>query len=208
METKGTLFLRSNHMHYSRPTMVSCWHQAREAEPKDYDVAACPTGRKDLHLSTYRHFSNGKAEGWTTSTEAQLSQHHLKKDYEVKETPKPFLSARNFSAAGFERETGRPKTGFRAVLPRHPADHNKMDLQTTYFRSFQAPYVYTAPPKPAQDLPDYSTAFRKCHSQFTDTADYRRHGKNIWQDESGNYANKDLKNKLLKHSNPITQHVL
>uniref|UniRef100_A0A8C4RI20 Uncharacterized protein n=1 Tax=Erpetoichthys calabaricus TaxID=27687 RepID=A0A8C4RI20_ERPCA len=59
--------------------------------------------------------------------------------------------------------------------------------------------------KPVQDLPDYSTAFRKCHSQFTDTADYRRHGKNIWQDESGNYANKDLKNKQLKHSNPITQ---
>lgn len=53
----------------------------------------------------------------------------------------------------------------------------------------------------------YSVVHRKCHSQFTDTADYRRHGINTWQDESGIYANADIKQKVFPVTNPIPSNV-
>ncbi|KAH0628276.1 hypothetical protein JD844_009193 [Phrynosoma platyrhinos] len=58
------------------------------------------------------------------------------------------------------------------------------------------------------DSGGYSVVHRKCHSQFTDTADYRRHGINTWQDESGVYANADLKLKVFPVTNPIPTNVL
>ena len=57
-----------------------------------------------------------------------------------------------------------------------------------------------------KDFPDESTALKKCHSQFTDTADYRRPGRNTFQDESGLYANSHLKKQtsFVNQENPIT----
>lgn len=46
--------------------------------------------------------------------------------------------------------------------------------------------------------PDNTQALKKCHSQFTDRADYRRPGRNTWQDESGVYANSMQKLSLVK----------
>ena len=40
-----------------------------------------------------------------------------------------------------------------------------------------------------QHFDDYTEAYKRCQSQFTDTADYRRNGRNTWQDESGIYHN-------------------
>ena len=58
----------------------------------------------------------------------------------------------------------------------------------------------TAPPEP-----DRSAAWRKCHSQFTDVDDYRRHGLNTWHDESGVYANSAIHGEVFKPTNPIPE---
>lgn len=56
----------------------------------------------------------------------------------------------------------------------------------------------TPPPEP-----DQSALWRKCHSQFTDVDDYRRHGLNTWHDETGVYANSMVRDQVLKPTNPI-----
>jgi hypothetical protein len=57
VERKGSLTLRSDHMTYGRATLNSNWHQAREAEPKDYDIGADVNAR-NLHKATYDRLSN------------------------------------------------------------------------------------------------------------------------------------------------------
>jgi len=47
--------------------------------------------------------------------------------------------------------------------------------------------------------------WKKCHSQFTDVDDYRRHGHNTWMDESGIYANTDLKRQYIKPTDTIPE---
>ncbi len=59
-----------------------------------------------------------------------------------------------------------------------------------------------------EESKDNSSAFKKCHSQFTDSADYRRPGLNTWQDESGTYANSEIKQQTFKASNPIPDRLL
>uniref|UniRef100_A0A8D0GK75 Cilia and flagella associated protein 95 n=1 Tax=Sphenodon punctatus TaxID=8508 RepID=A0A8D0GK75_SPHPU len=80
-----------------------------------------------------------------------------------------------------------------------------MYLDTTYHIDYVPPYDYAPYFEPQMD--DYSIVHRKCCSQFTDTADYRRHGINTWQDESGIYANADLKLKVFPINNPIPSNV-
>lgn len=60
--------------------------------------------------------------------------------------------------------------------------------------------LQTPPPEP-----DQSAAWRKCLSQFTDVDDYRRHGSNTWHDESGIYANSEIRTEVLKPTNPIPE---
>ena len=55
---------------------------------------------------------------------------------------------------------------------------------------------------------DNIIAYKKCHSQFTDTADYRRLGLNTWQDESGFYANTETKREVFRSTNPIPERLL
>ncbi|XP_069820367.1 cilia- and flagella-associated protein 95 isoform X2 [Dendropsophus ebraccatus] len=129
LETKGSLYLRSHHMHYEKPTKVSGWHQSREAEPKDYDVNEVPLGKKNLCHSTYRRFGNISNEDWNTTTEHQLSQVHLKGDYEVKDVRKQMVSEDNLATLNLKRQTGLPDSGFGAVLPHHSKDHNKIRIQ-------------------------------------------------------------------------------
>ncbi|XP_030048240.1 cilia- and flagella-associated protein 95 [Microcaecilia unicolor] len=202
-ERKGSLTLRAQDMMtYGRPTLVYNWHCNRETEPKDYDVQAIPLSEKNFHYSTYRRLGTSEND-WSTTTDQQLSQISLKKDYEEKEIHKPLVNIDNFHTAVFKRDTGRPERGYGAVLPRHPSDHMKMFLETTYNSHFVAPYPYI--PSYRYLAPqEYSTVHRKCHSQFTDPADYRRYGINTWQDESGVYANAELKRKFFKPTCPIT----
>ncbi|KAM4051145.1 cilia- and flagella-associated protein 95 [Anomaloglossus baeobatrachus] len=206
MERKGSLYLRSSHMHYDKPTKVSGWHQSREAEPKDYDVNEAPLGKKNLSRSTYRRFGNVTSEEWNTTTEHQLSQVHLKGDYEVQDVGKQMINEDNLETLNLKRHTGLPDSGFGAVLPHHNKDHNKMHLITTYGIDYMAPFHYTPHPK-LPEVPNYSFAFKKCHSQFTDASDYRRHGRNTWQDESGIYANGEVRQKVFKPTCPITPHL-
>lgn len=63
--------------------------------------------------------------------------------------------------------------------------------------------MYTILQEKPADFPDLSPAYRKCNSQFTDTADYRRPGRNTWQDESGVYANTHYKRQVMQPTNPI-----
>lgn len=54
VERKGSLCLKSNHMHFGKRTLNSDWHSSREAEPKDYDVATASDKDRDQHLATYK----------------------------------------------------------------------------------------------------------------------------------------------------------
>ncbi|XP_036382698.1 protein C9orf135-like [Megalops cyprinoides] len=193
-------------MHYSKATLVSNWHRTREAEPKDYDLTACPEGEKSLHRSTYKHFGTCTNTGWTTTTEDQLSHWNLQRQHEVMNTRRSMVQTDLFQSVVLDRETMRPKTGYNAVLPRHRTGHNQMDLRTTYGLDYLSPHVYSKKEiKVMQDQPDGAAMFRKRVSQFTDTADYHRSGRNTWQDESGVYGPREAGIQASQPTNPICQ---
>ncbi|OCT97866.1 protein C9orf135 [Xenopus laevis] len=200
-ERKGSLYLRSNHVTYGRTTLVSGWHQNREAEPKDYDLDTLPLGKKNLCHSTYRSLGKVETTDWKTTTEEQLSQVQLKKDYEARDVPKSMVNENTIDAVDVYRQTGSYERG--SVLPRHDKDHGKIHLETTYHNDYSFPFQPTMIPH----APECPAAYKKCHSQFTDTADYRRDGRNTWQDESGIYGNHQIKHSIFKKSCPITPHL-
>ncbi|KAM9138666.1 cilia- and flagella-associated protein 95 [Pangshura tecta] len=204
LERKGALTLRSHCVQYGKPTLMYRWHQNREAEPKDYDINEVPLGSKNLCQSTYSRF--GTVDGtWITTYQDHLSQPYTNKGYREIEIHKSMLNEDNFEDGVIDRETGLPKTGVGAVLPRHPSDRFQMYLDTTYRIDYVPPYDYM--PYVGAQPDGYSIVHRKCHSQFTDTADYRRHGLNTWQDESGIYANMDIKQQVFPVTNPIPSNV-
>ncbi|KAG5841247.1 hypothetical protein ANANG_G00197520 [Anguilla anguilla] len=186
-------------MPYGNATLVSDWHKYREAEPKDYDFSALPEGKKSLHKSTYRHFGTSGNTIWTTTTGEQLSQCLLKKQQEVEGTRMSMLRADLFHSAVLDRETNHLKAGHNAVLPRHQLGHNRIDLKTTYVQDYLPPYTHDKQEtKVTPDQPEDSSQFRKRISQFTDAADYRRLGRNTWQDERV-----ECRTEALKPTNPI-----
>ncbi|KAG8130628.1 hypothetical protein E2320_017308, partial [Naja naja] len=181
MERKGALTLRSNSAYYGRPTLVSGWSQNRETEPKDYDIHDIPLGSKNLCQSTYWRFGT-MDQKWITTYQDYLSSPCSKKEYKELEVWKPLLD----------------EDGFHTIVVDRFMD-------TSYRLDYVPPYDYI--PYVTPDTNGYSVVHRKCHSQFTDTADYRRHGINTWQDESGVYANSDLKQKVFPVTNPIPIYV-
>lgn len=208
VERKGSLFLRSDHMDYSRPTLVSNWHQAREAEPKDYDIKDYQPQKRDLHNSTYHRIGNVTDGSFpnTTSHEQMEQVVKFKSDFETRETRRQMVDMDTFNSISYKRDTGAPERGFGSVLPQHPPDHGKRYLDTTYRVDYESPYPYE-PQKTHPPEPDQSAAWRKCHSQFTDVDDYRRHGPNTWHNESGVYANTALRTDVFKPRNPIPDHL-
>ncbi|CAH1774853.1 unnamed protein product [Owenia fusiformis] len=204
VERKGSLYLRSDHMNYSRATLNSNWHQARESEPKDYDISKAP--ERDLCKATYGRIGNvTKGELPQTTYQDHSGQIFLKKDFQEQETRHPMINPSTFAHSDLDRETGAPDTGFGSILPRHHAEHNKRHLQTTNKADFKPPFPYTPAEEKPLDFPDNSVAYRKCHSQFTDTSDYRRPGRNTWQDESGLYSNSHYKEQVFKPTNTIPE---
>ena len=212
VERKGSLYLRSSHMNYSRGTLNSNWHQAREAEPKTYDINNFPSppGR-NLHNTTYDRIGNtldDKAR-LTTTTQAAMQQIALKDDFTEKETNKKVVDVGSLPHANVDRTIdSAPSSGFGAVLPRHNPEHDKLHLETTHRADYTPPYPYTPNQEQLLEFEDNSGAYRKCHSQFTDTADYRRSGKNTWQDESGTYANTPDKRRVFPKTNPIPERLI
>ncbi|XP_024262741.1 protein C9orf135 isoform X1 [Oncorhynchus tshawytscha] len=197
-------------MYYSRPTLISNWHKNREAEPKDYDFSLCPDGKKKLSKSTYKHFGTYMDADWSTSTETQMSQYLLKRDYEPKKILKSMVEADHFQSADFDKRTVRDTAGHvtgvtNSILPHHRPGHDKMKLDSTYAVDYLPPWdsskeARTMKSRAADSIPDY----RKPQSQFTDTADYRRGGRNTWQDESGVYGTLGATSRAqAQPSNPI-----
>ncbi|KAM9330696.1 cilia- and flagella-associated protein 95 [Gastrophryne carolinensis] len=213
LERKGSLHLRSNHMHYNKRTLVSGWHHNREAEPKDYDVKDAPLGKKNLCRSSYMRFGNLDIKDWNTTTQNHLSQIQTQNDYKVRDVPKKMVNEDNITVLNIKRQTGCPERGFGSALPHHSKDHRKLKMAsygpTVNLQRSAAGFPDTALQAmlnvPA--VPAYSSAYKKCHSQFTDTADYRRHGRNTWHDESGVYGNRQIKQLLFKSTCPITTHL-
>ncbi|XP_039273847.1 cilia- and flagella-associated protein 95-like [Styela clava] len=210
VERKGSLYLRSDHMNYSRATLNSNWHQAREAEPKNYDINVFPKppGR-NLHTATYERIGHLKSKGLpNTTTKSALEQISLKPDFTERETRKSMVDVASFGHAIIDRELDAPSRGFGAVLPRHHPDYDKLHLETTHKADFTPPYPYDPAPERPPDFPDNSKAHRRYQSQFTDTADYRRSGRNTWQDESGVYGNTEDKRTVFPRTNPIPERLV
>lgn len=53
-----------------------------------------------------------------------------------------------------------------------------------------------------------SPLWKKCHSQFTDVDDYRHHGNNTWHNQSGCYANQDVRGTVVRKTDTIPQRLL
>lgn len=203
-ERKGSLFLRSDHMNYSRAILNSNWHQARESEPKDYDLNRDPV--RDLSKASYNRIGN-VTDGSLPETEYQdmSKQVELKPMFTEKPAHLSMVDPASLQYTHIDRDTGDPKHGYGAVLPRHHPDYNKYYLDTTYESDFKPPYPYEPSSGKPVEVPDNSLAYKKCHSQFTDTTDYRRPGRNTWADESGIYANTHFKREVYKTRNPIPE---
>eukprot|EP00112_Aurelia_sp_Birch-Aquarium-sp1_P022312 Seg6251.1 transcript_id=Seg6251.1/GoldUCD/mRNA.D3Y31 product="Protein C9orf135" protein_id=Seg6251.1/GoldUCD/D3Y31 len=173
-------------------------HQVREADPKDYDLHDYEPEKRSLHRSTHHRLANvTNGELPNSTTRDHMAQRiTLKADYEEQTTRQPMVDMSTFTKIKIETD-GPPGK----VLPRHPKDYNKRYLDTTYYTDYKYPYQY----KPYVQPPDKdnSAAYKKCHSQFTDTADYRRSGLNTWQDESGHYANTEAKRTVFPKTDTI-----
>jgi len=206
IETKGSLFLRSNQKRYGKHVLTSNWHKVREAEPKDYDIqkhTALP--ERNLLFSTYKRFgSTGKMEDKST-THAAMEQLTLAPLFQQQNTVKKIITTGTYANVDIDRkleEKTLKETGWHS-LPRHPEGHDKMHLDTTHQTDYQPPYPFvSAPPK---DLPDNTAAFRKCVSQFTDVDMHKRDGVNTYHDQSAVYSNQQLKSQVFVPTDPILQ---
>lgn len=189
-------------MNYSSAVLVSKWDQAREAEPKDYVISTDP--KRNLKRATYDRLAASTDDTLPQTTyQDHCNQSHLKPDFTEKVVGEPMVSVDTFWHADLDRDTGHPTRGYGSVLPRHKQGYDKFHLETTYAASFPQPAESAAPvtAEPVKAEPDHTEARKKCHSQFTDRADYRRPGRNTWQDESGIYANSTQKLALVKPTN-------
>ncbi len=73
---------------------------------------------------------------------------NLKDQYEARDIHKVTVNEDNFLAAtssmdSREAQIGKPLQGFGSALPRHPASHGKMCLDTTQRVDYQYPYDWT-----------------------------------------------------------------
>lgn len=197
-ETKGSLFLRSNHMKYAEPVLTNYWHKAALAHPKDYDVnkhARHP--ERDLLNSTYKDLGHDtNYPQYKSTTHSAYEQRELKPDYDEKTTSRKMLDRSSYGNSKLQEE-------MEFVLPKHPAGHNRINLETTQKVDYQPPYPFVSEPIKPKEVD--GRAFRKCLSQFTDVDNHRRAGNNTYHDESAVYANQQLKREIFKTTDPILQ---
>lgn len=181
-EKKGSLLLRSNHMKYKRGTLVSCWHEDREALPMDYDVSL--SEEKDLRKAAYTRLGNatdGSLKDAHTTTHDVLEEvTKLGPDYETQETHKPMVTYDNFYKIPFDRDTGRPDREYGSVLPRHPLDYRKAHMITTHSVDYKYPFDWT--PKDLVEDSGEQVQFHRPRSEFADNDGPKRHGINTFRD--------------------------
>ncbi|KAL8560730.1 hypothetical protein ACOMHN_046413 [Nucella lapillus] len=196
---KGSITLCADHMNYSRGVLNTGWHQHREAEPKEYDISK--GGVRDLHWSTYRRLANITDGSLPETTyEDHFNQVFLKPMYSELYRDRPMVAMDTVGHTYLDRDTGDPKEGLTAALPRYYPNYRKHYLKTRPFAGFDP---FEPESKLPHDFEDKSAAYHKCHSQFTDTDDYRRPGWNTWLDESGLYTNTHFKRAVNPPRNPI-----
>jgi len=208
-EAKGSTFFRSDHMDYCHKTLVPerglDWHAAREANPKDHTVhmgEGFDAKTRNLKQSTYNALGNVRdQEVPQSTTHYHMQQIQQKDDYKERRCKFPMIDASTFNETETTRDTSASSSEFGSILPRYSAEHDKRYLNTTYVTDYKYGYPYEESNTRMEEK-DNTAAFKRCRSQFTDTADYHRIGKNTWQDESGQYANSEL-----KKSNPIPERV-
>jgi hypothetical protein len=198
-ERKGSMFLRSDEMHYGRAVLNTNWHQAREAEPKDYDMNHAPV--RDLRMSTYKHLGTVS----NSLPDSTYTDHFIKQRFNSQPSSEPANLTVKKTDRQIEKELGRSKHA-TVVMPRHDSakyPHHYVSTHCADFRPFTACQSMDASASNSQEQkqPDsettdaalYTDAVRRCISQFADTTNHRRVGRNTWQDESGVYANTLLK---------------
>lgn len=216
-EKKGSLSLRSDHMDYDRSTLVSMWHARREQEETDHDVhcPGCPGCRgahnRTLHMSSYNQLGTYQNEEPLKSTcHDHLDQINLRKDFEEKVTRKPMINETTINSSPIALD----KKLDSAILPKHLDDHSKRYLDTTYGVDYKQSYpgsltsVAGTQPGSSQAPPaevDKKGAYQKMRSQFTDVDGHKREGANTWHDESGVYANAELKSQVFEKTAPILE---
>ncbi|XP_065185539.1 cilia- and flagella-associated protein 95-like [Sycon ciliatum] len=185
-ERKGTLLLRSEHQDYTlQRTAVTGWHQAREAEPREY-VVEDHIDNQDLHRSTYQRLGQDDVEKPESITKTSLQERQLLPDYTERQVGPPMVNEKNFSKINFDRTTKAPEQGFGSVLPQHKSGYNRHHLNTTYALNFQPPEGYDESQaltwekvKEMETAHDYSK-HRHRSSHFTDTDNYKQSGQ--WRD--------------------------
>merc|ERR1712188_244907 len=105
VERKGSLYLRSDCMHYSNKTLVSDWHAEREAEPKDYyfydTFKTPPKDRKVhnmLHQATYKRIGKDSTRVpvktyRTTFQDANISREELTERWRTRPSRKLMVNS-------------------------------------------------------------------------------------------------------------------
>jgi len=176
-------------MNYSRAVKTGNWHQAREAEPKDYDMNKAPV--RNLSRSTYRLIGNvteGKPLPSTTYEDMSTSVFREHDAYAEKPDKRPMISEETLRALDINSAAAMKHQ--RHTLPSHHPDYSTLNTETTYVADFGSPYPFTrASDRPQAEEANHTNAYKRCLSQFTDTAGSRREGRNTFTDESGMYHN-------------------
>lgn len=206
----GTLTLRGNVANYGRIVKTDKWHLAREAEPKDYEMSTDQV--RNLKRSTYNRLAAQTGTFEDETTYGNMCD-QLKTKAEYAERPKAsMVTAETIASVVLDRDIGRPSRGTGALFPRHSSEYDKHHLETTYNADYgdrvadeQIKEKCVSANKEENPNEDLQTAAnRRCLSQFSDTANHRRQGRNTWQDETGVYGNTHLRRQAHAYKNPLT----
>jgi len=196
LETKGSLFLRSNHMQYHEDVKNSTWHLAAQAHPKDFDLRKSieKNENPNLLLSTYKHLGIDKNQpDYKSTTHLALEQLKLLPTSEKQDKKKYMVDIENFKSKSKRNES--------SILI-HQQDQDQMYLISTQRTDYQPPYPFKEAPKKPIAI-DNVAAFRKQVSQFTDVDTYKRNGVHTFHDESGHYGNIKDKQLAFKKTDPM-----
>jgi len=151
VERKGSLYLRSNNMQYSKNTLNSDWDSNREAYPKDFDIVKSFKRRAesknenakkktDLHLSTYSRIgTENNRLPLTTAQDGNQQAYDLKPRWTPKAKRKLMVNKHNFETVNLQEpnETG-PE--FLKILPKHKSDYRAQHFSTTNRIDYRRPY--------------------------------------------------------------------
>ena len=143
VERKGSLYLRSNNMQYSKNTLNSDWDSRREADPKDFDIVKSfgkKSFKNNLHFSTYSRIgTENNRLPITTAQDGNKQAYDLKPRFTPKAKRKLMVNKHNFGTVNLD-EPNRTGPEFKKILPKHKSDHRAQHLNTTNRLDYRRPY--------------------------------------------------------------------